>query len=325
MAAVLGRLSAIGLGVLELVLAAVTLLRIVVIVGVALVARILAFPSACVATCLCCGQQLQRQGAEQGAAGRRGRATVTTARDGEPEFHQEGSAHGMTHLSSQADSCKREIDAQVSQSGATLARCQTWSHNQFLFDQKGDCSEWSDALRGPACAPCRECRPRAVPARGSSSGGQDCPARATCGAHEDGHTSPAVVLSSMHSRSTPATLSLQLCLAVDLARGTCLSNPCTHAATPAGDAAPGSTDGAAQGAPHSWAAVEELQQELEEERSAAEEAAAEALRMITRLQVRHTNSYPQMYKDQRTSKIQTKVHPRELMMMPHLYYSNYEA
>ncbi|GAQ87517.1 hypothetical protein KFL_003580100 [Klebsormidium nitens] len=280
MAAVLRRLSAIVLGVLELVLAAITLLRVVVVVGIALAARVLAYPPACTAVCLCCGQQLhsQSQGAEQGSSGRGVRATATADCEGE---HPRGAMHATSYSSSRADSCGKETNG-VSDS-AKVPRCQAWSQDHSLFDQKVDCLERRDALRGLACAVRRECRSTAVPARGDSPSGQDCLMRGTCGAHEGGPTSPAVVLSSMQTKSTPAGMSLQLSLAVDIGRGACPSNQCTHADTLAGHVAPGSCSGAV-GASGQWPSVEELQQELDEERSAAEEAAAEALRMITRLQ-----------------------------------------
>lgn len=89
------------------------------------------------------------------------------------------------------------------------------------------------------------------------------------------------MLSSVHTESTPAGLTLQLSLTITGGGSSSWSGP---PAQSAGDA-PGRSPPAEAG-PEQWRAVEELQHELEEERSAAETAAAEALRMITRLQVR---------------------------------------
>jgi hypothetical protein len=294
---VLGTISAVLLALLELLLAAITLVRILVIIGVAAAARVLPCPQGCATFCCCQGEGKESKCKSIRVDTSRktcGVQQTGAARSCPPEGPAE-EAGVRCSCTPQVDPCsgwhgKPEenlgfADQVPGGQGAGHKACAD-EHNGRLGSRGMDVRTCTQKLCGGHCCetpPSFRSFHRVIASSSHHAGSS----RHGFSQRVEEYGSSPNAPQDFVNRS-PLGVSVQLGLKFeaasekDLQTASCVHSD-THACTASSPAlghqhCTGATS-------EQWKAVEDLQHELEEERNAAEVAAAEALKMITRLQV----------------------------------------
>jgi hypothetical protein len=292
----LGTISAVLLALLELLLAAITLVRILVIIGVAVAARVLPCPQGCATFCYCQGEgrESQCKSKRVDTGGKTCGVQQTGARSCPPVGPAE-EAGVRCSCTPQVDPCsgwhgKPEVNLGFADQipggqGACHKACAD-EHNGRLGSRGTDVKTCAQELRGGHCCetpPSFRSFHRAIASPSHHAGSS----RHGFSQRVEEYGSSSIAPQDFVNKSPPC-VSIQLGLKFeaasekDLQTGSCVCSD-THVCTASSPAlghqhCTGATS-------EQWKAVEDLQHELEEERNAAEVAAAEALKMITRLQV----------------------------------------
>lgn len=293
---VLGTISAVLLALLELLLAAITLVRILVIIGVAVAARVLPCPQGCATFCCCRGE-----GKESKCKSLR----VDTCR--KTGVQQTGAARscppgGPAEEAGVRCSCTPQVDPcsdwhgkleenlgfadQISGGQGACRKACADEHSGRLGSRGMNVRTCAQELLGGHCCempPSFRSFHRVIASPSHHAGSSRHGLSQGVGEYGSSSIAPQDFVNKF-----PLGVSIQLGLKFEAASGKDLQtascvNPDTHVCTASSPAlghqhCTGATS-------EQWKAVEDLQHELEEERNAAEVAAAEALKMITRLQV----------------------------------------